>query len=118
MSHMTEQEFDQAIEMLRSKSSMTYEDGYQWLLGNVDANCEKIVALMHSETDPQMRGKFIEILGYAKSKSVITVLEAELSSSHRDVRFWAYCQLEYSEHPAANEIAKQYKAKKPNEDWY
>lgn len=97
---------------------MTYEDGYHWLLGNVDAFFEKIVTLMHSEIEPQMRGKFIELLGDSTTKRVIPVFKAELSSSHRDVRFWAYSQLEYSEYPEANEIVEKYKEENPNEDWY
>ncbi len=115
---MTEQEFEEGVDMLRSKDSMIYEEGYHWILSDVDTFCENIMALMCSEADPQMRSKFIELLGDCSSKKVIPVLEAELLSAHRDVRFWAHSQLEYSEDSEANEIAKKYKENNPNEDWY
>ena len=118
MSKMNDREFDEAIDMLRSADSMTYEDAYHWFLGNVDDHLEKLVSLMKAEADPGMRGKFIELLGDSSSKKVIPILEAELKSSNRDVRFWAHSQLEYSEHPEANEIAKKYREEHPDEDWY
>ncbi|WLQ16758.1 HEAT repeat domain-containing protein [Hahella aquimaris] len=106
------------VEMLRSKDSMTYEEGYHWLLGNVDAHFDKLVSLMQSEADPVMRGKFIELLGDATNRNVVPILAAELTSPNRDIRFWAHSQLEYSEHSEANKIAEKYKEQNPNEDWY
>ena len=97
---------------------MTYEEGYSWLLGNVDEHFAKLVSLMRAEEDPGMRGKFVEILGDSTKKEVIAILESELASPHRDVRFWAHSQLEYSDYSEANEIAKKYKEENPSEDWY
>lgn len=97
---------------------MTYEEGYHWLLGNVDTYFEKLVSLMQSENEPKVRGKFIELLGDSTSKNVVPILAAELSNPNRDVRFWAHSQLEYSEFIEANEISEKYKEQNPNEDWY
>lgn len=115
---MNDQEFQEAIEMFRSKDSMTYEEGYHWLLGDVDNHFEKLVSLMQSESEPGMRGKLIELLGESTNKNVVPILAAELTSPIRDVRFWAHSQLENSGFTEANEIAKKYKEQNPNEDWY
>ncbi len=115
---MNEQEFKEAILLLRSKDAMTYEEGYHWLLGNVDEHFDQIVSLMQTESNIDMRGKFIELLGDSSNEKVISVLEKELTSPHRDVRFWAHSQLGYLENAKAQEIATRYKKEYPNEDWY
>ena len=115
---MTEQEFKQAIDMLRSEDPMTYEDGFHWLIGFADEYLEQITTLMQNELNPDRRSKLIEVLGHCKNEKAITVLASELTSEHRDVRFWAHSQLEYFENPKAEEIAKKYKTENPNEDWY
>ncbi|WMS88812.1 HEAT repeat domain-containing protein [Pleionea litopenaei] len=115
---MNAQEFAEVVELLKSKDAMTYEDGYFSLLGNVDRYLAELVALMQAEAEPSMRGKYIELLGDCSTKEVIPILEAELSSSHREVRFWAYSQLAHNDHPEAKEISRKYKEDNPNEDWY
>ena len=94
---MTNQEFNEAIALLRSKDSMTFEEGFHWLIGFVDEYLDQITALMKDELNPDLRGKFIEVLGYSDDERVIPVLAEELNSEHRDVRFWAHSQLEYFE---------------------
>jgi len=115
---MTEHEFNEAIDLLRSKDSMTFENGFQWLIGFADEYFEQLTILMQNEPNPDHRGKLIEVLGHCKNENAISVLAKELSSKHRDVRFWAHSQLEYFENPKAEEIAKQYKTENPDEDWY
>ena len=63
---MTPEQFDEAVRMLRSVDSMTYEDGYLWLKGeNLLIHAEQIAELLQCEVDPTMRGKFIELVGEA-----------------------------------------------------
>ncbi len=115
---MTEQKFKEAINMLQSKDSMTFEEGFHWLIGFADEYLEQLTNLMQNEPIPERRGKLIEVLGHCTNEKAISVLAAELTSKHRDVRFWAHSQLEYLENTKAGEIAKQYKTENPNEDWY
>ena len=115
---MTNQEFNEAIDLLRSKDPMTFEEGFHWLIGFVDEYLDQITALMKDELNPDLRGKFIEVLGYSDDERVIPVLAAELNSQYRDVRFWAHSQLEYFENSKAIQIANKYKIEHPDEDWY
>ena len=115
---MTEQEFKEAIGLLRSKDPMTFEEGFHWLIGFVDEYLDQITGLMKNELNPDLRGKFIEVLGYCNDERVIPILAAELTSEHRIVRFWAHSQLGYIENPNAEEIARKYKVENPDEDWY
>jgi len=115
---MNEQEFKEAIKMIKSSDSMTYEDGYQWLIGFADQYFNRLVELMQEESSPDIRSKLVEVLGHCVDEKVIAVLETELSSEHRDVRFWAHSQLTYFDSSKANEIAEKYKMENPDEDWY
>ena len=115
---MTEQEFQEALSMLYSKDPMTFEDGYQWLIGYADEYFDQLTKLMRNETNPDLRSKLIEVLGHCTNEKAISVLAEELLSIHRDVRFWAHSQLMYFENPKAEEVAEKYKAENPNEDWY
>ena len=115
---MTELEFKEAIEMLRSKDSMTFEDGFHWLIGHADEYLEQLASLIQNEPIPDLRGKLIEVLGHCSNEKAISILAAELSNEDRDIRFWAHSQLEYFDNPKAEEIANKYKIENPNEDWY
>ena len=106
---MTNQEFNEAIDLLRSKDPMTFEEGFHWLIGFVDEYLDQITVLMKNELNPDMRGKFIEVLGHCNDERVIPVLAAELKSEHRDVRFWAHSQLGDFENSKAIQIANKYK---------
>jgi len=68
---MTKQEFKEAIKMLRSKDSMTYEESYHWLIGCVDQYRDELISLMKAEIDPDMRGKFIELVGDCSDEKVV-----------------------------------------------
>ena len=116
---MTPEQFDEAIKMLRSDDPMTYEDGYHWLQGdNLIRYVHRIAQLMQSEDNPEMRAKFVELLGDADLQEHIPLLVQELSHENRDVRFWAYNQLSLSEHKAATDQAGHYRKTHPDEDFY
>ena len=112
-------EFDSAIKMLRSTDSMTYENGYQWLrCPNLTRYVHQIVKLLQSEADPQMRAKFVEIVGNADRAEYIPILVEHLSHDCSDVRFWAYSGLLLSEHKEANTHAAHHHQTHPDEDFY
>ncbi len=96
---------------------MTYEDGYHWLQGYLDKYVGEIVQLMLNEKDPDMRAKFVELLGDSKDPEVIPIIEAELKSPHREVRFWAYNSLCYFENAEAERLAQKFKVENPDEDF-
>lgn len=116
---MTPEQFDKAIQMLRSADSMTYEDGYHWLQGhNLIKYLPQIVGLLQSEVDPDMRAKFVELVGDADLPEHIPLLVQELSHETREVRFWAYNQLSLSENETAKAHAEKYRQSHPDEDFY
>ena len=116
---MTPEQFDEAIRMLRSPDSMTYEDGYQWLQGdNLSRYLQQIVELLRAETDPEMRGRFVELVGDADLPENIPLLVQEMSHESRNVRCWAYNELSLSEHESARLYAEQYRKTHPTEDFY
>lgn len=98
---------------------MTYEEGYQWLQGdNLIRYLPRIVELLQSEVDPDMRSKLVELVGDADVHEYIPILVEELSHPTREVRFWAYNQLALSEHEAARNHAARYRQAHPDEDFY
>jgi HEAT repeat protein len=109
--------FEQCIEMLRSKDSLTYEDGYQWLQGYLESRLSDIIALMKKETDADVRSKLVELIGNSKSPKVIPYLEQELKSEFMEVRSWAYSSLLYFDDPNAQRIAEAFKIESPKEDF-
>ena len=115
---MNKKEFYEAVEMLKSKDSLTYEEGFYWLIGSVDFYQSELTDLMKNETDYQLRAKFVEVLGNGTNVSIIQTLKTELSHPHREVRSWAYSQLAYFESSVAEKIAADYKTENPNEDFY
>jgi len=114
---MNSPEFDECIEMLRSSESLTYEEGYHWLRGYLGDHLDELVQLMAKETDPNIRSKFVELIGDSKNPQVIPFLEAELKNPHSEVRSWAYSSLRYFDNPEAIRIAENFRKEYPNEDF-
>ena len=114
---MDKPEFNECIEMLRSRDPMTYEDGYHWLQGYLDKYIDELVQLMLKEEDPDRRSKFVELVGDSKNPKVIPILKAELRNPHKEVRSWAYSSLCYFENPEAERLAEEFKRENPNEDF-
>ena len=114
---MDKPEFHRCIEMLRSNDPMTYEDGYHWLQGYLDEYIDELIELMLNEEDPEMRGKFVELLGDSRNAKVIPFLEGELKSLHKEVRSWAYSSLCYFENQDAEKLAEKFRREHPDEDF-
>lgn len=112
---MNKNEFNECIEMLRSNDPIIYEDGYHWLQGNLHKHIEELIQLMLNEKNPDMKSKFVELLGNSKNPIVIPYLEVELKNPHVDVRSWAYSSLRYFENPEAEKLADIFKDKNPDE---
>ncbi|MEP3480091.1 MAG: HEAT repeat domain-containing protein [Fuerstiella sp.] len=105
--------------MLRSADPMTYEDGYHLLQGdNLIRYVDQIAGILQSESDPEMRAKFVELVGDADLPKHIPLLVQELSHESREVRFWAYNQPSLSEHQAAKIQAEEFRQTHPGEDYY
>ncbi len=103
--------------MLRSAEPMTYEDGYQWIQGYLGEYIDEILQLMLNEASPDMRAKFVELVGDSRNPKVIPFLAAELKSPHREVRSWAYSSLCYFGNPEAEALAARFKKENPGEDF-
>ena len=103
--------------MLRSADHMTYEDGYHWLQGYLDKYFDELIQLMLNEENPDMRGKFVELVGDSKNPKALPFLEAELKNPHREVRSWAYNSLCYFENSEAEKLAAKFKEENPNEEF-
>jgi HEAT repeat protein len=114
---MQKPEFNHCIEMLRSTDSIVYEDGYQWLQGYLDSNIDELIQLTLDEENPDMRSKFVELLGDSGNPEVIPFIEAELKSPHQEVRSWAYSSLRYFGDLNAKKIAIKFRNENPDEDF-
>ncbi len=84
---------------------------------SIDQHVEFIVPLMLKEESPDMRAKYIELIGYASGKKYIPLLADELKSTHRDVRAWAYVMLHDKEFVEAKAIVASFELEHPNEDF-
>ncbi len=116
---MTPEQFNEAVQMLRSADPATYEDGYHWLQGdNLTQYIQQLASLLRSEVDPDMRAKFVELVGDADLLAHIPLLVQELSHDSREVRFWAYNQLSLSEHEVAQTQAEKFRQTHRDEDFY
>ena len=115
---MTREEFEVCIKMIRSKDSMTYEEGYSWIQEHINSYFPEIVQLMKNEQDPDLRAKFVEIIGDSMNEKSIPILSQELKHPDYGVRCWAWNSLNTMNMRFAQEIADSYKAQNPNEDFY
>ncbi|WP_237068443.1 HEAT repeat domain-containing protein [Microbulbifer guangxiensis] len=114
---MKDPQFDTWIDWLNSSNWRTFEDGFQCLMQSIDQHVEFIVPLMLKEESPDMRAKYIELIGYASGKKYIPLLADELKSTHRDVRAWAYVMLHDKEFVEAKAIVASFELEHPNEDF-
>ena len=96
---------------------MTYEDGYHWLQGYLDIYIDDLCQLMLHESNPEMRAKFIELIGDSKNPKVIPLLAIELENSDEEVRSWAYSSLCYFGNPDAEKLAREFREDHPDENF-
>lgn len=112
--------FDACVELVLSNDALTFEEGYGLLVNGetplVREHVEELIELMQRQTDPFMRGRFIELLGFTASAKVIPVLKAELAHPDQHVREWAVLSLQDLPFSEAVGLAEDYKAKHP-EEW-
>jgi hypothetical protein len=118
---MTQDEFDKALVMLRSRDFETFEDGF----GNLGILTEddryfvrQLVDLMKVEPDIWMRSALIELIGDVDSLEFVPDLVEELSYEDREARAWAYSKLSVSNHELARDHAERYRLAHPDEDFY
>jgi hypothetical protein len=109
--------FSDCIAMLRSRDPLTYEDGYHWLQSRLGEHLDDLIALTLQETDPAMRGKFVELLGDSKDPRALPHLQRELTHPERGVRMWAYQGLLYFESDEAARLAEAFARDNPHEDF-
>ena len=106
-------DFRQCIEWLRSDDALTFEDGYHALLPRVREFRDELVRLLLVEPEPQMRARFIELLGETEDPSLVEVLRAELEDGKSDVIPWALTALERI---GSRHIADEYRQNHPEYD--
>ncbi len=118
MSKTEEPRFEQIVEWIRSTDPMTYEGGYFALLGHVDQHKDELLTLMRAETNPNIRGKFIELLGESHDPAIIPVLTSELANGDDEVKSWALSALEnFGRRGFANAEAVAAAFRKQNPRW-
>ena len=93
---MTEEppNFLQCIEWLRSDDALTFENGYHALVPRSREFRDDFVRLLHAESNPRMRARFVELLGDTEDPSVADILRAELQTGNPQVIPWALTALE------------------------
>jgi HEAT repeat protein len=114
---MNRPSFDECIQRIRIENQLVYEDGYHWIQEYLRERVDDLVELMLKEQNPDIRAKFIELLGDSGDSKVILYLEQELKHLGREVRSWAYFALEHFGTPEATKIAKEFRQANPQEDF-
>lgn len=97
---------------------MTFENGYNVLRFHcLEDYLDDLIELMLKETDPKIRGRFVELVGDSKNPKAIPYLEKELRHPDGEVRSWAYGRLQFFEHPDAERIAAEFRRSNPHEEF-
>ena len=110
-------DFKTCVEMLRSSNSVTYEEGYLAIQAYLGKHLDEIVVSLRNESDVNMRGRFVELIGDSKNPKMISLLREELAYPNQEVRMWAYNALENMEHPEADAILKEFVRLHPTESF-
>ena len=107
---------DVLLTRLRSSNDGEYKDAYNWLQGGfLLEHVDRIIELHAVEDDPDMRAKYLELIGDADRMEDIGILTSELSHQSKVVRFWAHLQLKHSEHPEARAAAADRRTRIPDD---
>jgi HEAT repeat protein len=110
--------FEECVQMIRSNNHGIYEDGYHWIQDYLSQHIDDIIELMQREENPDLRAKFVELLGDSENPKVIPYLEQELEHSEREVRYWAYLVLEHFGRPETSKIAEEFRKTNSHEDFF
>jgi hypothetical protein len=106
---MNKFDINECIKKLRSDDVLTYEAAFNEIENVITDYKDDILNAMISESNPFIRGKFIELLGLCKDPTFVPILEKELQSSEDDVVSWALSALEMINTKDSIEIAKKYR---------
>ena len=105
------------LESLRSENDGEYEKAYHWLQGRfLLEHIDRIIELHSTEADPDMRAKYLELIGDADRPQDLHILQSELTHPSRVVRFWAHLQLKHSKHLDGRLAAAERRRLFPDDD--
>ena len=108
-------DISECISRIRSKDAMTFEDAFDELHPIASHYISELIAELETADDAYTRGKFLELLGFSHSDSVIPILSGELDHPDQNVRQWAILALEEINSPSSLSKATAYKASHPGE---
>lgn len=113
---MTESiDFAECLALIRSEDALTFEDGFHMLLPHVSLFVPELIDLIASESNSRIRGRFVELLGEARSPAAFSTLASELRNSDQNVRQWALRGLQMLDRPDASLLIEDYILKHPGE---
>ena len=101
------------IDKIKSNDHMTYEDGFHEMIPIVLDHKNLIIDTMLSENDPEIRARFIELIGLCKDPTLIPLLKNELESQDDEVINWTLTALEIIDCRESIQIAKSYRINNP-----
>ena len=110
---MKKVDIQKSIEKIKSQDHMTYEDGFHEVMPIVSSHKNLIIDTMLAEKNPEIRARFIELIGLCKDSTLISLLKKELKSQHDDVINWALTALEMIDCKESIEITKAYRKSNP-----
>ncbi len=92
---MTNQPFERALELLRTRGPRYMTLGFDFLREHADAYVDGLVAAFEREQeDDELRRWLLELVAEARSPRALPVLARELDAEDESLRFWAVRGLE------------------------
>lgn len=101
---MTNQPFERALELLRSRGPRYMTLGFDFLREHADAYVDRLVTAFAMEReDDELRCWLLELIAEARSPEALPVLAGELDAEDESLRFWAVRGLEMLDTPEARQ---------------
>lgn len=92
---MTNQPFERALQLMRSRGPRYMTLGFDFLREHADAYVDGLVAAFTDEReDDELRCWLLELIAEARSPAALPVLAGELDAQDEPLRFWAVRGLE------------------------
>lgn len=92
---MTNQPFERALELLRTRGPRFMTLGFDFLREHADAYVDRLVAAFEGERDDdELRCWLLELIAEARSPDALPVLAGALDAEDESLRFWAIRGLE------------------------
>lgn len=82
-------DFEQCLEMMRSKDALIQEDGFYFLVPHASEYLDKLIAAFQAEEDRGLRSWLLELISEAKSVRALPILLEYLYSDDNVLRSWA-----------------------------